>query len=337
MVKIAVLGCGRIGKMHADNIAAHAAADLAGVYDVHEPSAVAVAEKHGCIRFENPQALIESAQVDAILIATPTPTHVDFLDSAVQAGKPVLCEKPIDLSLQRVNELKAKIDGTSVPIILGFVRRFDPGHAAARQASIDGEIGELHQVIITSRDPGMAPADYIETSGGIFRDMTIHDLDLARFMLGDEVTAVSAQGSRLVDPPLMQRCNDYDTIVATLTTDSGKQAVITNSRHASYGYDQRVELFGSKGMVISENRRENQLTKHLSHATSVSAPLQHFFIERYIEAFNAEIDHFVDVIENGASVLVGFEDGHLALALADACFKSIEESRTIAMGEIVQG
>lgn len=334
MPRISVLGCGRIGRMHADNIASHPRAELAGVFDVHAPSAEDVAGRHGVANFATADEAITSDTVDGVLIATPTSTHVEFLESSVNAGKPVLCEKPIDLSLAHVNALKARIAGTDVPIMLGFVRRFDPGHAAVRSAAASGEIGELHQVIITSRDPGMAPDGYIETSGGIFRDMTIHDLDLARFMLGEEIAEVFATGARLVDPELMERCNDYDTVVVTLVTDSGKQAVITNSREAVYGYDQRVELFGSGGMLISGNRRENLVTKHLAGATNVAAPLQHFFIERYGEAFDAEIGHFVESIESGAPVPVGFEDGRLALLLAEACFESVTAGRTIKTSEI---
>ncbi|MBX2824761.1 MAG: inositol 2-dehydrogenase, partial [Gammaproteobacteria bacterium] len=186
---------------------------------------------------------------------------------------------------------------------------------------------------ITSRDPGMAPDAYIEVSGGIFRDMTIHDLDLARFMLGESVISVTAHGSRKVDPALMERCNDYDTVVVTLVTASGKQAVITNSRAAVYGYDQRVELFGTKGMLISDNHTENRVTRFSADSTSVAAPLQNFFIERYTDAFNTEIDYFVDAVEKGKDVPVGFEDGRIALMLADACFQSIDESRTIAVSE----
>ena len=334
MPRISVLGCGRIGRMHADNIAAHARAELAGVFDVHAPSAEEVASKHGVQNFASAEETITNDSVDAVLIATPTSTHVDLLEACVKAGKPLLCEKPIDLSLDRVNALKKRIAETDVPIMLGFVRRFDPGHAAAKQASTDGDIGDLHQVIITSRDPGMAPDGYIETSGGIFRDMTIHDLDLARFMLGEEVSDVMATGARFVNPALMEKCDDYDTVVVTLSTASGKQAVITNSREAVYGYDQRVELFGSKGMVISENRRENLMTKHVAGATGIAAALQHFFIERYGEAFDAEIGYFVDAIENSAPVPVGFEDGRLALLLADACFMSIAEGRTIKTSEL---
>ena len=334
MPRISVLGCGRIGRMHADNVAAHPRAELAGVYDLHAPSAEAVAGRHDVQVFGGAEAAITADGVDAVLIATPTATHVELLEMCVKAGRPVLCEKPIDLSLERVEALKTRIAGTEVPIMLGFVRRFDPGHAAAQTAAAAGEIGDLHQVIITSRDPGMAPDAYIETSGGIFRDMTIHDLDLARFMLGEEVTAVQATGARLVDPALMERCEDYDTVTVVLSTASGRQAIITNSRAAAYGYDQRVELFGSKGMLISDNHRDHHMTKYLADATGVAAPLQHFFIERYGAAFNAEIDAFVDAIDGKAPVPVGFEDGRLALLLADACFLSVAERRTVETREL---
>lgn len=333
MVRIALLGCGRIGKMHADNISACESTTLVGVYDIHTPFAQDVADRNNAKIYSNANEAFTASDVDAVLIATPTATHVDFIESAVNSGKAVLCEKPIDLSLERVNELKTRIGGTDVPIMLGFVRRFDPGHAAARQSVLDGEIGDLHQVIITSRDPAMAPDAYIETSGGIFRDMTIHDLDLARFMLDEEISTVSAAGSRLVDPALMQRCNDYDTIVVTLETATGRQAIITNSRQAVYGYDQRVELFGSKGMVISGNRLENPVTKYHADATGISSPLQYFFIERYTEAFNAEIAHFADIVANGAAVSVGFEDGRMALLLAEACIRSARESRVVSLDE----
>lgn len=333
MLRIAVLGCGRIGRMHADNIAAHPRSALAGVFDVHAPSAAEVSAKHGAVNFAAAEDAFLSPDVDAVLIATPTATHVDFVEMGVKAGKAILCEKPIDLSLERVNDLKTRIAGTDVPIMLGFVRRFDPGHNTARQALLDGKIGDLNQVVITSRDPGMAPDGYIETSGGIFRDMTIHDLDLARHLLGEEVVSVSAHGSRLVDPALMERCGDYDTAVVTLVTGSGTQAVISNSRRAVYGYDQRVELFGSEGMLISENRKHHQVTRYSADATNISAPLQDFFIDRYAEAFDAEIGAFVDAVENGTPVPVGFEDGRLAQLLADACFRSIDEGRTVLVSE----
>lgn len=319
--------------MHADNIATHPQATLAGVFDTHAPFAAEIASKHGVTNFASALEAINSDDVDAVLIATPTSTHVEFLEACVKAGKAVLCEKPIDLSLERVNALAKRIEGTKVPIMLGFVRRFDPGHAAAERARAAGEIGELHQVTITSRDPGMAPDGYIKTSGGIFRDMTIHDLDLARFLLGEEVTEVTATGSRLVNPTLMDECDDYDTVVVILKTASGKQAVITNSREAVYGYDQRIEMLGSKGMLVTDNHHNHSMKKYLATETNVSSPLQHFFIERYGAAFDVEISKFVDAIENGAPVPVGFEDGRLALLLADACFKSVAEGRTVLTSE----
>ena len=334
MLNIAVLGCGRIGKMHAENIAAHPRARLTGVFDVHAPAAADIAGRLGVTNHTSAAEVFSAADVDAVLIATSTATHVDFIEQGVAAGKAILCEKPIDLSLERVNACAKTVAGATRPIMIGFCRRFDPGHRAARKAMLDGEIGDLHQLVITSRDPGMAPDAYIEVSGGIFRDMTIHDLDLARYMLGEEVEAVSAHGSRLVDPALMERCGDYDTIVITLLTASGRQAIINNSRQAAYGYDQRVELFGNKGMVISDNHRENHMRRFSAAATDISAPLQHFFIERYREAFIAEIDNFIDAAEGTAPLDVTFEDGHRALVLAEAAGRSVAEGRTVKVSEV---
>ena len=335
MIRIAVLGCGRIGVMHAANIASHPRARLAGVFDIHAPAAAGVAAKTGAKVFASAEAVFASDEVDAVLIATATDTHADLLEMAVAAGKPVLCEKPIDLSLQRVNRCASAIAGTKVPIQLGFVRRFDPGHAAVRKASEAGEIGELHQVVITSRDPGMPPPAYTAVSGGILRDMTIHDLDMARFILDEEVTEVFATGSRLVDPALMEKLGDYDTVTVVLTTASGKQAIITNSRQAVYGYDQRVEALGTKGMALSGNRRAHAMTLHTAEFTDRAEPLLDFFIERYREAFDAEIAAFVEAVESGRPPVVGFEDGRMALVLAEAALKSIAEGRVVRIEEMV--
>jgi myo-inositol 2-dehydrogenase/D-chiro-inositol 1-dehydrogenase len=333
MIRIAVLGCGRIGVMHAANIAAHPRATLAGVYDIHAPAAEAVAARTGAKVFPSAEAAFASRDVDAVLIATATDTHADLLERAVAAGKPVLCEKPIDLSLDRVNRCATIIAGSKVAIQLGFVRRFDPGHAAVRKAITSGDIGDLHQVVITSRDPGLAPEAYLKVSGGILRDMTIHDLDMARFILGEEVTTVFATGSRLVDPALMERLGDHDTVTVVLTTATGRQAIITNSRRATYGYDQRVEALGTKGMSISENRRPHEMTLHTADFTDRAEPLLNFFIERYREAFDAEISEFVEAVEQKRAPSVGFEDGRLALVLAEAALKSIAEARVVAVKE----
>ena len=333
MIRIAVLGTGRIGRMHAENIAAHPRAALAGVYDVVAAAAQDIGQKLGVTVFDSVDAVLASDQVDAVLIATSTPTHADLLERAVAAGKPVLCEKPIDLSLDRVNAAATKIAGSDVPVMLGFVRRFDPGHAGVRAAIEQGRVGELHQVAITSRDPGMAPADYIEVSGGIFRDMTIHDFDMARFILGEEVACVTATASRLVDPALMARCDDFDTVTVVLVTESGRQAVISNSRRAVYGYDQRVEAFGSAGMAISENRTPAHLRLYGADFTDQAQPLMNFFIDRYEQAFAAEIGEFVDAVEQGRAPSVGFEDGRQALMLAEAAIRSVRENRPVKTSE----
>ena len=334
MLKIAVLGCGRIGRMHAENISAHPRTGLAGVFDIHQPSATELALALGVPEFKSADALLADGSVDAVLIATSTATHADYIEQALAAGKPVLCEKPIDLSLERVNTCADRISGSKLPVMLGFVRRFDPGHAALRAAIAAGEIGDLHQLAITSRDPGMAPDAYMEASGGIFRDMTIHDFDLARFMLGEEVVEVTATGSRLVNPALMERLGDYDTVTIMMKTASGSQCVVTNSRRAVYGYDQRVEAFGSASMAISENRRPHMLRRYGSSATDAGVPLMNFFMDRYAEAFDAEIGAFVEAVETGSPPPVGFEDGRQALILAEAAMKSAREGRTVRVSEI---
>ena len=334
MIRIAVLGCGRIGAMHAANIAAHPRARLAAVQDINRAAAEAVAAATGAPVMDSAAAIFASPEVDAVLIATATDTHADLLEQAVAAGKPVLCEKPIDLSLARVNRCAAAIRGTKLPIQIGFVRRFDPGHKAVYDAVRSGRIGTLHQVIVTSRDPGLAPEAYLKVSGGILRDMTIHDFDMARYILGEEPSEVFATGSRLVAPALMETLGDHDTVTVVMTTASGKQAIITNSREASYGYDQRVEAFGSQGMAVSENRRPHQAVLSGKGFTDHAAPLLHFFIERYREAFDAEIGAFVEAVETGKPAVVGFEDGRLALALAEAALRSMTEGRVVKMTEV---
>lgn len=334
MLRIAVLGCGRIGRMHAANIAAHPRAALFAVYDIDRSAAEAVAGRHGVRASPSAEDLLASPDVDAVLIATATNTHADYIEKAVAAGKPLLCEKPIDLSLERVDRCADIISAKSVPIQIGFNRRFDPGHRAAWKAARSGEIGELHQVVITSRDPGMPPRSYYETAGGLFRDMTIHDFDLARFMLAEEPDEVFAVGGRLIDPAMMQELNDFDSAMVIMRTRSGKQCHINNSRTSTYGYDQRVELLGTTGMVVSANRRPHEMRRYSAAHTEAAAPCLDFFIERYREAFDAEIDAFVTSVEKGEPPQVGFEDGRRALILAEAAMKSAAEGRFVNVKEI---
>jgi myo-inositol 2-dehydrogenase/D-chiro-inositol 1-dehydrogenase len=334
MIRIAVLGCGRIGRMHAANVAAHPSADLAAVYDVHAPSAQDVAAAHGVTVADNAEDIFASSEVDAVLIASATETHVDYLEQAVAAAKPALCEKPIDLSLERVNRCAETIKGSDLPIQLGFNRRFDPGHRAARDAVRAGGVGDLHQIVITSRDPAPPSPAYLEAAGGLLRDMTIHDFDLSRFMLDEEPVEVFAIANALVNPTLGAERNEVDTAMIVMRTASGKQCHINNSRKAVYGYDQRVEVFGTQGMLLSDNRKPHEVRRFDGERTEIAEPYLFFFIERYHEAYMAEIAAFVDCIEKGTTPEVGFEDGRKALILAEAAYKSIAEQRLVRVNEI---
>lgn len=320
MISFALLGCGRIGAMHARNLAKAAGARLATVYDPNGAAAKAAADANGCTVSGSAEEAIRAT--DAVLIATSTPTHADLIELAAKAGKAILCEKPIDLSLDRVKSCRKAIEGCNVPIQIGFNRRFDPGHRAAREAVTSGKIGALEQVIITSRDPAPAPRAYLEVSGGIFRDMTIHDFDLARFMLGEEPTEVFATGSALVDPTIGSELGDFDSAMVIMRTAGGKLCHINNSRRATYGYDQRVELLGSAGMVISDNRKAHELKAFSAKATEAAEPYLNFFIERYTEAFDAEIAGFVAALRDHKPVQPSFDDGYRALVLAEAAIAS---------------
>ena len=328
MVRIALLGAGRIGAMHAANIAASKRATLRCVYDVHLAAAQKVAETHGAKVAPSVEAALADADVDAVLIASSTDTHVDLITASAKAGKAILCEKPIDLSIDRVEQCRRDIEGTGVPIQLGFNRRYDASHRGVREAVARGEIGNLQQLIITSRDPGLAPMDYMKVSGGIFRDMTIHDFDLARFILGEDPVEVFAAGSVMIEPALAE-IGDVDTAMVVMKAPSGALVHINNSRLAVYGYDQRVEAFGSKGMVQSENLRSSSLRRWTAHATDAQEPLLHFFIQRYAQAYLDELNEFFDVVADGKEPSVGFEDGRKALILADAAWESLRSGESV--------
>ena len=334
MIRIALIGCGRIGQMHATNLNRHNRTELAMVFDADQQSAQTVAQTFGVQSVSSAEEIFTSGDVDGVLIASVTSTHADFIEMSVAAGKPVLCEKPIDLDLNRVNRCAQKISGTSVPVQIGFNRRYDPGHSSAREAVLAGEIGELHQVIITSRDPEVPPRAYLEAAGGLFRDMTIHDFDLARFMLGEEPTEVFAIANALIDPKLGADLNEVDSAMFILRTDSGKQCHINNSRTAVYGYDQRVELMGSNGMLISDNCKPNEVRRYSGNGVEKASPYQFFFIERYTEAFMACLDGFADCIEKSAPPLSSFEDGRRALVLAETAYRSLHKRRLVRVSEV---
>jgi myo-inositol 2-dehydrogenase/D-chiro-inositol 1-dehydrogenase len=329
MVKFAVLGCGRIGRMHALNLARHPRVELAYVYDLAPATAAAVAEATGARQAGTVEEILSVGAIAAVLIASPTDTHLDLLVRAVEAGKAVLCEKPIDLDLAKVDASWARIKAHDPTIMVGFNRRFDASFKAVRERIRAGEIGKLEQVIITSRDPGPAPIAYIKTSGGLFRDMTIHDFDLARYLMGD-IQAVHAIGANLVDPAIAQ-AGDIDAAMITLIATSGALCQISNSRRSAYGYDQRIEAFGEKGMLQAGNQRPTTVSFWGAAATDAKDPVLNFFIERYTPAYLAEIDHFVDCVENGSAPLVGYRDGREALRLADAALESMRTGRTVRL------
>ncbi len=326
--RFAVLGAGRIGQVHARAVAASEVAELVAVADAMPAAARALSERYGC-RVGEVADLIRADDVDAVIICTPTDTHADLIEDAARAGKAIFCEKPIDLDADRVRACLGVVAETGARLMVGFNRRFDPHFASLKAAIAAGEIGEVEQVVITSRDPAAPPLDYIRRSGGIFRDMMIHDLDIARWMLGEEPIAVSAFGSVLTDPAI--EGEDYDTASATLLTASGKQCVITNSRRAVYGYDQRVEVHGSEGMLRISNPR-NTLVEQAGASGYRREPLQDFFMTRYVEAYAAELSQFVAwVAGEGGTVPTG-EDGLRALLLADAATTSAQTRTTQAVG-----
>jgi myo-inositol 2-dehydrogenase/D-chiro-inositol 1-dehydrogenase len=327
MIQICQFGAGRIGKMHALNLMRHPAYQLRYVIDVHEPSARAVAETTGA-DVTTPERALADPDIRAVLIASSTDTHADLIEAAARAGKAILCEKPIDLSLARVDACLEVVAAAKVPLMVGFNRRFDSNFKALEAAIEGGRVGEVEMVSITSRDPGPPPAEYIKVSGGLYRDMMIHDFDLARWLLGEEPEQVLAAGSCLVDPEIGQ-LGDVDTAMVILRTASGRLAQISCSRRASYGYDQRVEVLGAKGMVRADNVKLSTIEIADAEGMHGDKPL-HFFIERYAQAYGAELDHFADCLASGKAPSPSGTDGRRALALADAAVTSLETGRAVS-------
>ena len=330
-VSFAVLGAGRIGQVHGRAVASVPGARLVAVADALPEAARAVAEAHGC-EVRSIDAIEGSADVDAVIICTPTDTHADLIERFARAGKAVFCEKPVDLDLGRARRVLEVIEETGAPLMVGFNRRFDPDFRALKATIDAGRIGRVEMVTITSRDPGPPPVDYISRSGGIFRDMTIHDFDVARWMLSEEVETVMAAASVLVDPGIGQ-AGDYDSVNVILTTASGRQATITNSRRATYGYDQRIEVHGSDGSAVAENVHQARIT--VANGTGFTRPpLLDFFMTRYTQAYADEIAAFVDAVTNGTPMPTTGADGVAALALAEAALRSVAEGRAIRLSDV---
>jgi len=321
MLDIAVIGAGRIGQIHARNIAAHQGARLVGIADPDIGAASRLAQICG----SQVISLDAAFSSQAVLIASPTPTHADFIEAAANAGQAIFCEKPIDLSVQRVEDCLATVRRTGVALMVGFNRRFDPHFAELKRRLDAGAIGRLEMLTIISRDPSPPPPAYVAVSGGLFRDMMIHDLDMARFLLGEEPVSVYAAASVLVDPAI-GTAGDVDTAMVTLRTASGRLCQISNSRRATYGYDQRIEAHGAAGMLRAGNVPVS--TVELANASGITGdPVLPFFLERYAAAYRAELDCFITnarVGPNGA-------DGLAALRLADAATRSAQLGQVVAL------
>jgi myo-inositol 2-dehydrogenase / D-chiro-inositol 1-dehydrogenase len=330
-LNVALLGAGRIGKVHAKAVETAAGAKLVAVADAMAEAAQSLADAYGA-KVSTIDEIESSGDVNAVIICTPTDTHADLIERFARVGKAIFCEKPVDLSVQRVRDCLQVVEETGAVLMLGFNRRFDP-HFQAVRAEIDaGRIGDVEMVQIVSRDPGAPPPSYITSSGGIFRDMTIHDFDMARFLLGEEVEMVQASAAALVDPEI-GKLGDYDSASVILTTASGKQCSISNSRRATYGYDQRIEAHGSKGAVSAENQRAVSI-EVATAGGYVRPPLHDFFMTRYTAAYAAEIAAFVDTVETGRAPSPSGQDGLKALLLAEAALKSIAEKRAVSVSEI---
>jgi myo-inositol 2-dehydrogenase/D-chiro-inositol 1-dehydrogenase len=328
MIGIGILGCGRIGQVHAQTLAHVAGARVAAVSDAMPAAAQALADKTGA-KVMDAQALLESPDVDAVIIGTPTSTHADLIEAAAHAGKAIFCEKPIDLSADRIRTLMTVVAKSGVPFMTAFNRRFDPNFSELKRRLDDGALGQVEIVTILSRDPTPPPISYIKSSGGLFRDMMIHDLDMARFLLGEEPVQIHAVGSAFVDP-LIGEAGDVDTAAVTLTTASGKICQISNSRRATYGYDQRIEVHGEKGMLRAANMLEHSIEQAGASGFN-TAPAQHFFLERYAAAYTAELRHFVQALQNGTAPTPSIEDGLKAQLLADAATESWSSGTVIRL------
>lgn len=326
MLKVGLLGAGRIGQVHAVNIANNPRSALAAVSDVYAESAEKLAAGYGAA-VRSSEEIIADPEIDAVLVATSTDTHSDLVEAATAAGKAVLCEKPVDLSLERARACLKAVSATGQPVMIGFNRRFDPNFSALKQASVGGEIGKSELLSLTSFDPAPPPVSYIKVSGGLFRDMMIHDFDMANFLMGSRPVSVRATGSSIVDPEI-GAAGDVDTAVVTMTYADGSIAVIKNSRRAVYGYDQRIELLGSEGLLQAGNMLENSVVKSTT-AGVVSAKPTYFFLERYMPAYAAEWEAFVSAVLDGTAMPVTLEDGVAALELAEAATQSL------GTGEIV--
>ena len=328
MFNIALFGAGRIGQVHAANISSHPKTNLTAIIDPYEKGARMLAEKYDA-QVMSIQDAMENPSIHAVCIGSATDTHADLIELAAKSNKAIFCEKPIDLSLERVRQCLATVSTYQVPMLVGLNRRYDPHFSALQQQYAKGAIGKAESLVITSRDPAPPPVEYVKVSGGLFRDMAIHDFDMARFILGEDPISVMAHGSCMVDEEI-GKAGDIDTAVTVLSFPSGATATIINSRRSGYSYDQRAELHGSEGMLRVENLPEN-LVQQWDESGVQSAKPQPFFLERYEKAYQVEWQHFVDILERKTAPLCSGYDGEIALVIAEAATESMRSGQPVSL------
>ena len=328
MIDVALFGAGRIGNIHAGNVVRQPGVRLACVVDVDRDAAEALARKHGA-EVADAERVFADGGIAAVLIASSTDTHADYILRAAKAGKGIFCEKPVDLALDRARACAEAVHAAGVACVIGFQRRYDPTFASLKERIDAGEIGTPEMLVVTSRDPGAPPVDYIRRSGGIFKDMLIHDFDIFRWILGDEAASVYATGSCLTDPAI-EGAGDIDATAVTIRTRHGRLAQINTIRRAAYGYDQRFEVLGAKGLLQAGNHRPTEVVLWSSGAITADKP-EHFFLERYRAAYASEMAHFFDVLAGRAKARTSIDDGVAALALAEAATTSWRDRRVVEL------
>jgi myo-inositol 2-dehydrogenase/D-chiro-inositol 1-dehydrogenase len=313
--------------MHADNLLNNKNFNLKYIFDKDQKLTKKLSKKYNSTGIQNPKIAFKDQNIKCIFIASSTNTHLKFIEEAVVNKKVVFCEKPLDLDLNKINKCEKRISKYNPKIQIGFNRRYDPAHNSLNQNLLKGKIGKLEKIIITSRDPSPPPINYLKTSGGIFKDMMIHDFDLARFYAGkDEFESIFATGQRFSEKKL-KKINDLDLATVVMKTKKGVQCIITNSRHCSFGYDQRIELFGSKGMIISDNQRDLETVLYSKNSTDNRTQLKNFFIERYSEAYKIQLNDLVKICKKNSKPLANFDDGRKSLILAEIAKKSLNSKK----------
>ena len=334
-LKVGIIGGGRIGKVHAQSITNLVpSASVVAIADPFMNKELEEWSKSKGIKetYKDPYDIINHKKIDAVLICSPTDTHTELIKAAAIAKKHIFCEKPVDTDLNRIYETMDVVRENGVLFQIGFNRRFDHNHSAVKEAVEDGKVGDVHIVKITSRDPEPPSPEYVKVSGGIFLDMMIHDFDMVRFLANSEVKEVFASGAVLVDPEI-GKAGDVDTAIVTLTLENGAIAVIDNSRQAVYGYDQRTEVFGSKGCVKVENDTKSLVELSTKERVESEKPL-YFFLERYMDSYATEIIDFIDSVQNGAPIKCGIEDAIRPVEIALAASKSLKENRPVLISEV---